>query len=35
VRATDGQGKAQEWEENRPFKSGTTGFHKIAVHLTA
>jgi DMSO/TMAO reductase YedYZ molybdopterin-dependent catalytic subunit len=35
VRATDGEGKAQEWEEDRPFKSGVTGFHKISVHITA
>jgi DMSO/TMAO reductase YedYZ molybdopterin-dependent catalytic subunit len=35
VRATDGEGKAQEWEEDRPFKSGVTGFHKITVHVTA
>jgi len=35
VRATDGEGEVQEWEEDRPFKSGTTGFHKIVVHVTA
>jgi DMSO/TMAO reductase YedYZ molybdopterin-dependent catalytic subunit len=35
VRATDGEGEIQEWDEDRPFKSGTTGFHKIAVHVTA
>jgi hypothetical protein len=35
VRATDSEGKAQEWEKDRPFKSGVTGFHKITVHITA
>jgi DMSO/TMAO reductase YedYZ molybdopterin-dependent catalytic subunit len=34
VRATDGEGAVQEWDEERPFKSGTTGFHKITVHVT-
>jgi DMSO/TMAO reductase YedYZ molybdopterin-dependent catalytic subunit len=34
VRATDGEGVVQEWDEERPFKSGTTGFHKIRVHVT-
>ncbi|MDQ6808276.1 MAG: molybdopterin-dependent oxidoreductase [Verrucomicrobiota bacterium] len=34
VRATDGEGEVQELEEDRPFKSGTTGFHKIMVHVT-
>jgi DMSO/TMAO reductase YedYZ molybdopterin-dependent catalytic subunit len=33
VRATDGEGAVQEWDEDRPFKSGTTGFHKIAVYV--
>jgi len=33
VRATDGEGALQEWDEDRPFKSGTTGFHKIVVHV--
>src|SRR5438270_1701664 len=33
VRATDGEGAVQEWDEQRPFKSGTTGFHKIVVHV--
>jgi DMSO/TMAO reductase YedYZ molybdopterin-dependent catalytic subunit len=33
VRATDGEGEVQEWDEERPFKSGTTGFHKITVHV--
>jgi DMSO/TMAO reductase YedYZ molybdopterin-dependent catalytic subunit len=35
VRATDGEGEVQEWDEERPFKSGTTGFHKITVYVTA
>jgi DMSO/TMAO reductase YedYZ molybdopterin-dependent catalytic subunit len=34
VRATDGEGAVQEWDEKRPFKSGTTGFHKIVVYVT-
>jgi DMSO/TMAO reductase YedYZ molybdopterin-dependent catalytic subunit len=33
VRATDGDGKVQEYEENRPFTSGITGFHKVVVHV--
>ena len=33
VRATDGDSKVQEYEENRPFTSGITGFHKIIVHI--
>ena len=33
VRATDGDGKVQEFEENRPFTSGISGFHKIIVHI--
>lgn len=35
VRATDGEGAVQEWDEDRPFKSGTTGFHKIIVYVVA
>ena len=35
VRATDGEGDVQEWEEDRSPFSGVTGFHKIAVHVTA
>ncbi len=35
VRATDGEGDVQEWEEDRSWFSGVTGFHKIAVHVTA
>jgi DMSO/TMAO reductase YedYZ molybdopterin-dependent catalytic subunit len=33
VRATDGEGALQELDEDRPFKSGTTGFHKIVVYV--
>ena len=35
VRATDGEGDAQEWEEDRSPFSGVTGFHKITVHIVA
>lgn len=35
VRATDGEGIVQQWDQKRPFKSGVTGFHKIRVHVTA
>jgi DMSO/TMAO reductase YedYZ molybdopterin-dependent catalytic subunit len=35
VRATDGEGDVQEWEEGRGPFSGVTGFHKIVVHATA
>src|SRR5205807_6101981 len=35
VRATDGEGEVQEWEEDRSPFSGATGFHKIVVHMTA
>jgi DMSO/TMAO reductase YedYZ molybdopterin-dependent catalytic subunit len=35
VRATDGEGDVQEWEEDRSPFSGVTGFHKIVVHVTA
>ena len=34
VRATDGEGDVQEWEEDRSPYSGVTGFHKIVVHIT-
>jgi len=34
VRATDGEGAIQEWEEDRSPFSGVTGFHKIIVHVT-
>jgi DMSO/TMAO reductase YedYZ molybdopterin-dependent catalytic subunit len=33
VRATDGEGEAQEFEEDRGWFSGVTGFHKIMVHV--
>lgn len=35
VRATDGEGAVQEWEEDRSPFSGATGFHKILVHIIA
>ena len=35
VRATDGEGAVQEWEEDRSPFSGATGFHKITVHIVA
>jgi DMSO/TMAO reductase YedYZ molybdopterin-dependent catalytic subunit len=35
VRATDGEGAVQEWEEDRSPFSGATGFHKITVHIAA
>jgi DMSO/TMAO reductase YedYZ molybdopterin-dependent catalytic subunit len=35
ARATDGQGKAQEWEEDRGPFSGVAGLHMISVHVTA
>jgi DMSO/TMAO reductase YedYZ molybdopterin-dependent catalytic subunit len=35
VRATDGEGDVQEFEEERGWFSGVTGFHKIVVHVTA
>ena len=35
VRATDGEGDVQEFEEDRGWFSGVTGFHKIVVHVTA
>lgn len=35
VRATDGEGAVQEFEDDREFTSGITGFHKIAVHIQA
>ena len=35
VRATDGEGNVQEWEEDRSPFSGMTGFHKIVVHVSA
>ena len=35
VRATDGEGDVQEFEEEREFTSGITGFHKVVVHIFA
>jgi hypothetical protein len=35
VRATDSAGEVQEFEEDRGWFSGVTGFHKILVHVTA
>jgi DMSO/TMAO reductase YedYZ molybdopterin-dependent catalytic subunit len=35
VRATDGEGTLQAYDEKRPFKSGVTGLHKIAVYIRA
>jgi DMSO/TMAO reductase YedYZ molybdopterin-dependent catalytic subunit len=35
VRATDGEGDVQEWEEDRSPFSGATGFHKIVLRITA
>jgi DMSO/TMAO reductase YedYZ molybdopterin-dependent catalytic subunit len=35
VRATDGQGAVQKWEEDRGWFSGVTGFHRVVVHITA
>src|SRR5438445_1061029 len=35
VRATDGEGPVQAGGEDRSPFSGVTGFHKIAVHVTA
>ncbi len=33
VRATNGDGQLQFFDSNRSFKSGITGFHKIAVYI--
>ncbi len=33
TRATDGEGKLQELDPARAFKSGVTGFHRIVVHV--
>lgn len=33
ARATNGDGEVQAWNPHRPFKSGTTGFHKIVVYV--
>jgi DMSO/TMAO reductase YedYZ molybdopterin-dependent catalytic subunit len=34
VRATDGDGKLQEYDEKRPFTSGVTGFHRVSVQIS-
>ncbi len=34
VRATDGEGNVQEWEEDRGPFSGVSGLHKINVRVT-
>jgi hypothetical protein len=35
VRATSADGEVQTFDEKRQFKSGTSGFHKIVVHVLA
>jgi len=35
VRATDGEGKVQAYEEDRGWFSGVTGFHQIVVHIAS
>jgi DMSO/TMAO reductase YedYZ molybdopterin-dependent catalytic subunit len=35
VRATDGEGDVQEWEEDRGAFSGVAGLHSIGVRVTA
>ena len=35
VRATDGEGDVQEWEEDRGPFSGTSGLHRINVRVKA
>jgi len=35
VRATDGEGNAQQWDEGRGPFSGVSGLHTIVVHVTA
>jgi hypothetical protein len=35
VRATDGDGDVQEWEEDRGPFSGVSGLHRINVRVTA
>src|SRR6184192_664746 len=35
VRATDGEGDVQEWEEDRGAFSGVAGLHQIGVQVTA
>lgn len=33
ARATNADGQVQEWDPNRQFKSGTSGFHKIVIYV--
>ena len=35
VRATDGEGHVQKWDEDRGPFSGTAGLHTIGVRVTA
>jgi hypothetical protein len=35
IRATDGDGDVQEWEEDRGRFSGVSGLHRINVRVTA
>ncbi|MGI9086270.1 MAG: molybdopterin-dependent oxidoreductase [Chthoniobacterales bacterium] len=35
VRATNADGELQTFDEKRPFKSGTSGFHKVVAHVYA
>ncbi|HEY2144261.1 MAG TPA: hypothetical protein VGH06_07880, partial [Candidatus Udaeobacter sp.] len=35
VRATDGEGHAQEWKSDRGPYSGVAGLHSITVQITA
>jgi hypothetical protein len=35
VRATDGKGDVQEWDEDRGPFSGVAGLHQIGVQVTA
>jgi hypothetical protein len=35
VRATDGEGDVQEWDEGRGPFSGVAGLHEIGVRVTA
>ncbi len=35
VRATNADGEMQTFDEKRPFKSGTSGFHKVVVYVRA
>jgi hypothetical protein len=35
VRAADGEGDLQEWDEDRGAFSGVAGLHEIGVRVTA